>query len=125
MKGFSEIQQHRSGCPVVQPRPWTWPSQAPSRSQRQTSHTRQVVTAASPQAEPQLQERLQQAGGGVMSDKTVPQEHQGLHGFLYGEGGAEAHDADDSYRLQQVIMLGFAVPRSHVHASMANLDFRF
>ncbi|KAK9852334.1 hypothetical protein WJX84_005018 [Apatococcus fuscideae] len=36
-----------------------------------------------------------------MSDKTVPQEHQGLHGFLYGEGGAEAHDSDATYQLRQ------------------------
>ena len=45
-----------------------------------------------------------------MSDKTVPQEHQGLHGFLYGEGGAEAHDADAGYQMRQVCV----IPQSRV-----------
>ena len=28
-----------------------------------------------------------------MSDAAVPEGHAGLHGFLYGDGGAEAHDS--------------------------------
>lgn len=32
----------------------------------------------------------------MVSDKAVPEGHKGLHGFLYGEGGAEAHDATSS-----------------------------
>ena len=39
-----------------------------------------------------LQERLA-ALGGVMTDAAVPEGHAGLHGFLYGDGGAEAHDS--------------------------------
>eukprot|EP00899_Mesostigma_viride_P008928 jgi/Mesvir1/18036/Mv09356-RA.2 len=36
--------------------------------------------------------------GGVMTDETVPEGHQGLHGFLYGEGGAEdAHGNSKTY----------------------------
>jgi len=28
-----------------------------------------------------------------MTDAAVPEGHAGLHGFLYGDGGAEAHDS--------------------------------
>ena len=38
------------------------------------------------------QDRLS-AMGGVMTDAAVPEGHAGLHGFLYGDGGAEAHDS--------------------------------
>jgi hypothetical protein len=31
--------------------------------------------------------------GGVVTDAAVPEGHKGLHGFLYGEGGAEEHDS--------------------------------
>lgn len=31
----------------------------------------------------------------------MPEGHQGLHGFLYGEGGAEAHDAGSSYTFRE------------------------
>lgn len=36
-----------------------------------------------------------------MTDAAVPEGHQGLHGFLYGEGGAEAHDAGSSYTFRE------------------------
>lgn len=40
--------------------------------------------------------------GSVMTDETVPEGHKGLHGFLYGDDGAEVHDgAEDSYQLRQ------------------------
>ncbi|CAI5483186.1 unnamed protein product [Closterium sp. Yama58-4] len=40
--------------------------------------------------------------GSVMTDETVPEGHQGLHGFLYGSQGADVHDApSQSYALQQ------------------------
>ncbi|PNH06401.1 hypothetical protein TSOC_007236 [Tetrabaena socialis] len=29
----------------------------------------------------------------MVDDKNVPEGHKGLHGFLYGEGGAEEHDS--------------------------------
>ena len=32
-------------------------------------------------------------GGAVMTDATVPEGHKGLHGMLYGEGGAEKHES--------------------------------
>ena len=28
-----------------------------------------------------------------MTDDAVPEGHKGLHGFLYGDGGAEEHDS--------------------------------
>lgn len=31
----------------------------------------------------------------IATDATVPEGHKGLHGFLYGTGGAEEHDGDD------------------------------
>ena len=39
---------------------------------------------------------------GVMTDNTVPEAHKGLHSFLYGDGGAEAHDAETVYKIRQV-----------------------
>ncbi|KAK9828600.1 hypothetical protein WJX72_000970 [[Myrmecia] bisecta] len=36
-----------------------------------------------------------------MTDATVPEGHQGLHGFLYGEGGAEAHAAAGGYYVRE------------------------
>ena len=39
-----------------------------------------------------MQDRLASLGG-VMTDAAVPEGHAGLHGFLYGDGGAEAHDS--------------------------------
>ena len=41
--------------------------------------------------------------GSVLTDDTVPEGHKGLHGFLYGEGGAEVHDgADRTYQSREV-----------------------
>ena len=39
-----------------------------------------------------------------MTDGTVPEGHKGLHGFLYGDGGAEVHDeADKQYQSREVL----------------------
>lgn len=38
-----------------------------------------------------VQEKLSSMSG-VVTDENVPEGHQGLHGFLYGEGGAEEHE---------------------------------
>ncbi len=37
-----------------------------------------------------------------MTDAAVPEGHKGLHGLLYGEGGAERHDAGGSYQFRKV-----------------------
>ena len=43
------------------------------------------------------------AGTSVVSDAAVPEGHRGLHSFLYGEGGAEAHEgATSSYDFREV-----------------------
>ena len=43
------------------------------------------------------------AGAAVITDAAVPEGHKGLHGFLYGEGGAEAHDGPtSSYDFREV-----------------------
>lgn len=39
-----------------------------------------------------LDVRLQVSQSDVVTDQAVPEGHKGLHEFLYGEGGAEAHD---------------------------------
>ncbi|GLI68534.1 hypothetical protein VaNZ11_012974 [Volvox africanus] len=36
----------------------------------------------------------------VVDDKTVPEAHKGLHGFLYGDGGSEEHDRGSSYTVR-------------------------
>ena len=40
---------------------------------------------------------------GVVTDQAVPEGHKGLHGFLYGEGGAEAHDSGSQYNFREVL----------------------
>lgn len=38
----------------------------------------------------------------VVTDAAVPEGHQGLHGFLYGEGGAEEHETNRGYAFREV-----------------------
>lgn len=46
---------------------------------------------------------LPAGAGAVVTDSSVPEGHRGLHGFLYGDSGAEVHDdADRQYRARQV-----------------------
>jgi hypothetical protein len=43
------------------------------------------------------------AGPTVVTDAAVPEGHQGLHGFLYGEGGAESeHGGSSGYAFREV-----------------------
>lgn len=37
----------------------------------------------------------------VVTDQAVPEGHKGLHGFLYGEGGAEVHDFAQDYLFRE------------------------
>ncbi|GFR52736.1 hypothetical protein Agub_g15288 [Astrephomene gubernaculifera] len=37
----------------------------------------------------------------VVDNNSVPEAHKGLHGFLYGEGGAEEHDQGKSYTVRK------------------------
>lgn len=60
-------------------------------------HRHPVVAAAAPSGGPQPQA----ATPTIVTDAAVPEGHQGLHGFLYGEGGAEAHDAGSSYTFRE------------------------
>ena len=51
--------------------------------------------------------RLQSARGtwrvqAVVTDETVPEGHKGLHGFLYGEQGAEVHEDGQDYTVREV-----------------------
>lgn len=50
----------------------------------------------------ELRERLAETSG-VVTDQAVPEGHKGLHGFLYGEGGAEAHDSGSQYNFREVL----------------------
>ncbi|CAI5493709.1 unnamed protein product [Closterium sp. Naga37s-1] len=90
-----------------------------SPRQRRGSRAAPVTVSASAQQQQQQQERAREAKevamdngivegpavrvlGSVMTDETVPEGHQGLHGFLYGSQGADVHDApSQSYALQQ------------------------
>ncbi|PRW61409.1 nifU chloroplastic isoform A [Chlorella sorokiniana] len=47
------------------------------------------------------QQAQQAATPTIATDAAVPEGHQGLHGFLYGEGGAEAHEAGSSYTFRE------------------------
>lgn len=63
-----------------------------------------IVRSARPGAPeaPTAEERRRlESIGGVVTDAAVPEGHKGLHGFLYGEGGAEEHDSR-AYRVRHV-----------------------
>ncbi|CAI5994243.1 unnamed protein product [Closterium sp. NIES-64] len=94
-----------------------------SPRQRRGSRPAPVTVSASAQQQQQQQQQQQERAreakevamdngmvegpavrvlGTVMTDETVPEGHQGLHGFLYGSQGADVHDApSQSYALQQ------------------------
>ena len=78
-----------------------------------------VVRAAAPDAAqasaPTAEEKQRLASlGGVVTDAAVPEGHKGLHGFLYGEGGAEEHDSGTRYRLRHVRrLLGTSLHAEH------------
>lgn len=59
------------------------------------------LRARAAQTDAQLRERLGETSG-VVTDQAVPEGHKGLHGFLYGEGGAEAHDSESQYNFREV-----------------------
>lgn len=50
----------------------------------------------------EIRDRLGETSG-VVTDQAVPEGHKGLHGFLYGEGGAEAHDSGSQYNFREVL----------------------
>lgn len=62
-----------------------------SRPQRSVGVQASRMTASVPPSKAE-KERLASLGG-VVTDAAVPEGHKGLHGFLYGEDGAEEHDA--------------------------------
>jgi Fe-S cluster biogenesis protein NfuA len=63
-------------------------------SRRQRSAAVQASRAEAQTAAPTDAEKARLASlGGVVTDAAVPEGHKGLHGFLYGDGGAEEHDA--------------------------------
>lgn len=57
---------------------------------------------------------LPSSAAGPVTDAAVPEGHAGLHGFLYGEGGAEAHDGgSSSYAVRQVRFGCYSLAGSH------------
>jgi hypothetical protein len=49
------------------------------------------------------------AGTAPQTDANVPQGHMSLHSALYGEGGAEAHDAADkpAFIVRKVLIMSW------------------
>lgn len=78
---------HNAARPITRPRGHT------------SSHDRLQVKAAPTDTD--LRDRLAETSG-VVTDQAVPEGHKGLHGFLYGEGGAEAHDSGSQYNFREV-----------------------
>lgn len=52
------------------------------------------------QTDADVRERLETSNG-VVTDEAVPEGHKGLHGFLYGDGGAEEHDSRSQYNFRE------------------------
>lgn len=86
-------QQHRA-CPLHN---WARPVNHTHASVNRADRLR--ARAAPTDAD--LRERLGETSG-VVTDQAVPEGHKGLHGFLYGEGGAEAHDSGSQYNFREV-----------------------
>jgi hypothetical protein len=53
------------------------------------------------QTDAEVRERLETSSS-VVTDEAVPEGHKGLHGFLYGDGGAEEHDSRSQYNFREV-----------------------
>lgn len=59
---------------------------------------------------------LPQGVGAIATDSNVPEGHEGLHGFLYGEAGAEVHDDEgQEYQSREVGALASPSPSSSSH----------
>ena len=76
------------------------------------------ATTAAPDRD--TQQRLASLGG-VVTDAAVPEGHQGLHGFLYGEGGAEGEHDAAGYSFREVrccpcLSARVAFSTVHLHA---------
>ncbi|KAL0051688.1 hypothetical protein WJX82_000278 [Trebouxia sp. C0006] len=69
------------------------------RAQNHSSRAERLVRKAA-QVDSEVRQRLETAGG-VVTDQAVPEGHKGLHGFLYGEGGAEEHDSQSRYNFRE------------------------
>lgn len=84
-----------------------------SQAARPRPDSRRAASVASEQAstsapDADTQRRLSSLGS-VVTDAAVPEGHKGLHGFLYGEGGAEAHDST-GYSFRDVRMTALSPP---------------
>lgn len=74
---------------------------APPASQSQSRHNRaERLVQRAAQVDSGVRQRLETTGD-VVTDQAVPEGHKGLHGFLYGEGGAEAHDSQSRYNFRE------------------------
>jgi len=59
---------------------------------------------------------LPQGVGAIATDSNVPEGHKGLHGFLYGEAGAEVHDDEgQEYQSREVGALSPQLPSFSSH----------
>ena len=74
--------------------------QLPEAAHTHVSRADRLRARAAP-ANTDLRERLAETSG-LVTDQAVPEGHKGLHGFLYGEGGAEAHDSGSQYNFREV-----------------------
>lgn len=72
---------------------WGRQRAGPRQSRQHKQHSCQVRRATSQDAPTAEEQRRLSSLGGVVTDAAVPEGHKGLHGFLYGEGGAEEHDS--------------------------------
>jgi len=73
------------------------------RAQNHSNRAERVVRKAT-QVDSEVRQRLETTGA-VVTDQAVPEGHKGLHGFLYGEGGAEEHDSQSRYNFREVPVL--------------------
>lgn len=93
--GFLVGGMHRSWSPRVR-QSSIFPDAGPTRRAvgqacRRGCRSLQKTAAVGSGSNQRVQEKLGSMSG-VVTDENVPEGHQNLHGFLYGEGGAEEHE---------------------------------
>lgn len=88
-----------------------------SRSQSRHNSAERLVQRAA-QVDSEVRQRLETTGD-VVTDQAVPEGHKGLHGFLYGEGGAEAHDSQSRYDFREVPVEPLVCYLVHPYAGLA------
>ena len=103
-QGFSVLHSRCTHLPSSGHRACLLHTAAPPASHSQSRYNRaERLVQRAAQVDSEVRQRLETTGD-VVTDQAVPEGHKGLHGFLYGQGGAEAHDSQSRYNFREVLV---------------------